>query len=256
MSEQKSKNSLKGKKKGEENEEQKKEEPIDELAYLKEMRITIRKDASVRSGLYDSFLKRVRKNFHVIMNFTPSGNNFREKMDKHKNLMVNSTMIWIQNLQMNDLEEIGHKVFVEKYNEEIEKRPRDPKVPEQEDTYNKDREKSLNPKILKAVSLMYLAAIDMGKKYHEEHGHIAYFTPVFFLRTFRMFTKLLDERKNNVVEIQARYDKGLDKIKETIDEVKRYSKKLREKAPIMQEKQRKLVEVVVDIEEEYQKLRI
>lgn len=38
--------------------------------------------------------------------------------------------------------------------------------------------------------------------------------------------------------------------------MKRYSKKLREKAPIMQEKQRKLVEVVVDIEEEFQKLRI
>ena len=194
-------NSLKGKKKGEESTEQKKEEPVDELMFLKEMRAKVKNDSNIRSNLYDSFLKRVRKNFHVIMNFTPSGQNFREKMDRHKNLMVNSTMIWIQNLQMVDLEEIGHKIFVEKYNEEIDKRPRDPKVPEQEDDYNKDREKALNPKILKAVSLMYLAAIDMGKKYHEEHGHVAYFTPVFFLRTFRMFTKLLDERKNNVVEI-------------------------------------------------------
>ena len=201
MSEAKSMNSLKGKKKGEESTEQKKEEPVDELMFLKEMRAKVKNDSNIRSNLYDSFLKRVRKNFHVIMNFTPSGQNFREKMDKHKNLMVNSTMIWIQNLQMVDLEEIGHKLFVEKYNEEIDKRPRDPKVPEQEDDYNKDREKALNPKILKAVSLMYLAAIDMGKKYHEEHGHVAYFTPVFFLRTFRMFTKLLDERKNNVVEI-------------------------------------------------------
>jgi len=39
-------------------------------------------------------------------------------------------------------------------------------------------------------------------------------------------------------------------------EVKAYGEKLREKTPIMQEKQRKLVEVVVDIEEQYQKVRL
>ena len=37
-------------------------------------------------------------------------------------------------------------------------------------------------------------------------------------------------------------------------EVKAYGNKLREKTPVMQEKQRKLVEVVVDIEEQYQKI--
>ena len=39
-------------------------------------------------------------------------------------------------------------------------------------------------------------------------------------------------------------------------EVKAYGNKLREKTPVMQEKQRKLVEVVVDIEEQYQKIRL
>lgn len=39
-------------------------------------------------------------------------------------------------------------------------------------------------------------------------------------------------------------------------EVQYYSTKLRKKAPILQEKQRKLVEVVVDIEEEYQKINL
>ena len=39
-------------------------------------------------------------------------------------------------------------------------------------------------------------------------------------------------------------------------EVQYYSTKLRKKAPILQEKQRKLVEVVVDIEEEYQKVNL
>ena len=59
-----------------------------------------------------------------------------------------------------------------------------------------------------------------------------------------------------MVEIQKRYDKGLEKIKTTMAEVQYYSTKLRKKAPILQEKQRKLVEVVVDIEEEYQKVNL
>ena len=172
-------------------------------------------------------------------------------MDRHKQLMINSQMIWIQNLEMNDLQQVGQKIFVEKYNEEVDKRPKDPKVPEQEDRYNKDREKERSPKVLKAVSLMYLAACEMGKRYHEQHKHVLYFTPVFFIRTFRVFTRLLEERKHNVEEIQRRYDKGLEKIKETMAEVRDFSNKLRSKTPLLQEKQRKLVEVVVDIEEEY-----
>ena len=122
--------------------------------------------------------------------------------------------------------------------------------------YNKEKEKALNPKILDAVGQMYLATCDVAKRFHEEHKHILYFTPVFFLRTFRTFISLLESRKNNVVEIQKRYDKGLEKIKTTMAEVQYYSTKLRKKAPILQEKQRKLVEVVVDIEEEYQKVNL
>ena len=59
----------------------------------------------------------------------------------------------------------------------------------------------MNPKILKAVCLMFMATQELSKKYIEEHSHILYFTPVFFIRTFRIFTRLLDERKHNVVEI-------------------------------------------------------
>ena len=122
---------------------------------------------------------------------------------------------------------------MEKYDEQIDKRARDPKTPEQEDLYNKEKEKALNPKVLDAVCRMYQATCDMGKRYHEEHGHILYFTPVFFIRTFREVTRLLEERKINVVEIQNRYNKGLEKLKVTMKEVKHYASKLREKTPIM-----------------------
>lgn len=70
---------------------------------------------------------------------------------------------------------------------------------------------------------MYLAVNDMAKKYNEEFKHILYFTPVFFMRTFRTFTSLLEERKKNVVQIQKRYNKGLKRIKKCMRNVKAYS---------------------------------
>jgi hypothetical protein len=41
------------------------------------------------------------------------------------------------------------------------------------------------------------------------------------------------------------------KIKETMDAVKWYLDRLRKKTPVLQEQQRKLVAIVVDIEEEF-----
>lgn len=75
--------------------EEEKEEVVDELAFLKAQRNIVKNNAETRNRLYDIFLKRVRKNFHLIFNFTPSGYDFREKMDRHKQLMINSQMIWI-----------------------------------------------------------------------------------------------------------------------------------------------------------------
>ena len=61
---------------------------------------------------------------------------------------------------------------MEKYNEEIEKRPKEDKnMPDGEHEYILEREKALNPKILKAVSLMYLAANEMSKRYVETFKH-------------------------------------------------------------------------------------
>ena len=114
----------------------------------------------------------------------------------------------------------------------------------------------MNPKILKAVSLMYLATNEMSKKYVEEFKHHLYFTPVFFLRTFRTFTHLLDERKKNVVEIQKRYDKGLKRIKKCMKNVKVYAAELRSKTPILQADKEKVISALVEIEESYNKLNI
>ena len=43
-----------------------------------------------RSEMYKLLMKTVRKNFKVVLNFSPSGDNFRTKVEKYKVLMMSS----------------------------------------------------------------------------------------------------------------------------------------------------------------------
>ena len=61
-----------------------------DLDGTNEHREKLASDAKTRNEFYYSFLRRVRKNFKLIFNFTPSGYDFREKMEHHKGLMMNS----------------------------------------------------------------------------------------------------------------------------------------------------------------------
>lgn len=103
-------------------------------------------------------------------------------MERHKQLMICSQMIWIQNLQEEDLNAIGNIVFVQKIlkaQEEKAKQLQDNGAGgakgrngevEQQNTSAYDIQKSLqlNKKILKAVTSIYLDTIRFAKKYQDE----------------------------------------------------------------------------------------
>jgi P-loop containing dynein motor region D4 len=56
---------------------------------------------------------RIKKNMQFIIQFTPTGQNFREKMQRNPELILNSQLVWIQNLASESLMVIGKKLFLE-----------------------------------------------------------------------------------------------------------------------------------------------
>ena len=62
-------------------------------------------------------------------------------------------------------------------------------------SYQLKKTKELNEKILQAVIQMYLETCKVAKRFKEDHHHTLYFTPVFFMRTFKTYRSLLKERK-------------------------------------------------------------
>jgi len=65
----------------------------------------------VQAELYKTFLNRVKNNFHVVLQYTPTGANFREKITKHKELLYLTTMVFMNDLPAVELESLGRGFF-------------------------------------------------------------------------------------------------------------------------------------------------
>ena len=76
--------------------------------------------------------------------------------------------------------------------------------------------------MLRALVDVFLQTKKISKFYLKEQDHALYFTPVFYFRSFMTFSRLLSERKGNVADIQDRYANGLNKIKETIEQIQNF----------------------------------
>ena len=170
--------------------------------------------------MYKQMTQRIAKNLRFVIHFTPSGQSLREKMQNHSQLMHNSQIMWVQHLKEADLLEVGEKTFVGPMEEEmraelIRDTTRDPRLDEIK--VKKSRDANMN--VLKAFVDTYQLVIKFSRKYEEKNKHILYFTPQFFLRSLQVYRKLLKVREHNVTETQNRFEKGLDKLKETLQKV-------------------------------------
>jgi hypothetical protein len=112
----------------------------------------INENAVLSNALNNQLLMRVKKNMHFMLTFTPSGQNFRQKMQQNQGLMTNAQIIFIQNLTSDCLWQIGEQSFLPKMEEEAqfklhEDKNRDTRL----DQYNLSVARDTNEKVLKAM---------------------------------------------------------------------------------------------------------
>lgn len=56
-------------------------------------------------------MNRVRANFHVILQYSPTGGHFREKLAKHSDLLFQAQMVFVNDLPAEELEALGRGFF-------------------------------------------------------------------------------------------------------------------------------------------------
>jgi len=60
-----------------------------------------------QAEMYKIVLNRIKTRFHLVLQYSPSGGNFRQKICKHKELMYLSQMIFMNDLPKCELEQLG-----------------------------------------------------------------------------------------------------------------------------------------------------
>ena len=200
-------------------------------------------------------MNRVKRNFHLVLQYTPTGGRFREKLLKHQELLYHAQMIFMTELPGPELEALGRGFFKLEHEKALHKAIVDgsgvPKISQYSVTNDKDSQE----RVLRCIVKIYLQAQEMTKKLAEKKGQILYLTPTMFLRVFNCYKKLLKERQVVVKDISARYDAGLEKIRQTQDAIYRYHEELERRSPVLQEKQRVLMRRINEIEEELSKIK-
>jgi hypothetical protein len=65
----------------------------------------------IQAGLYEAFLNRVRDSFHLVLQYSPTGSNFREKIAKHKELLYLCSVVFTTDLPSSELANLGKGFF-------------------------------------------------------------------------------------------------------------------------------------------------
>lgn len=157
----------------------------------------------------------------MVLQYTPTGGNFREKISKHKQLLYLSQMTFFSDLPAPELESLGRGFFLLEQKKAEDKAIVENKNPKT-NQYSMTDDKDSKDRVLRCIVKMYLQAQEMTKRFAEDQGQILYMTPTMFLRVFNTYKKLLKERQVVVKDISSRYEAGLEKIRQTQDAIYRY----------------------------------
>lgn len=76
----------------------------------------------LQGELYRIFLNRIRYNFHLVLQYSPSGSNFKEKITRHPELLYYSQVLFMRDLAAPELENLGVSFLKKQAQMELEKR--------------------------------------------------------------------------------------------------------------------------------------
>ena len=120
-----------------------------------------------------------------------------------------------------------HKIDSSSKESQIQDTDRDTRY----DDYQQVLLQNTHQKVLNAFVLIFQMTLKVGKMYADEHRHQINFTPVQFTHAFTTYSKLLEEREANVEKIRKRYTEGAHTLRNSIDALNAYVKKLTDHSP-------------------------
>ena len=75
----------------------------------------------IQAEMYKYWMNRVKFNFHLVLQYSPTGSNFKQKILKHKELLSLSEMLFMRELPSAELEQLGVAFIEDEKEQELQK---------------------------------------------------------------------------------------------------------------------------------------
>ncbi len=159
----------------------------------------------------DYFIERTRENLHVILAMSPIGGAIRERIRNFPSLVNCCTIDWFTAWPAEALEAVADRFLQEA---------------------NLDTEKG---SIIKMCKMIHTDVQSLSGVYQEQDKRYNYVTPTSYLELIQTYKDLLRSQRSKVLTAKLGYDKGIEKLLFTANEVHKMQQDLNEKQPILEE---------------------
>lgn len=150
------------------------------------------------------FSQRCRENLKIVLNFTPSGANLRQRVRDYKQLVNCSTVIWMDNWPSEGYKEVAEILLPVREATLVSAGRSDNQL----FSLNRDE-------VLEIAMKIHMDAIKLAKQYFFETQHFLHITPHLFSDFLNAYKQLFNEKRMNLNDMRKRYETGLDRLQRT-----------------------------------------
>ena len=175
--------------------------------------------------LFALFQERCRNNIHVMLAFSPIGEDFRRRLRMFPSIVNCTTIDWFLPWPKDALSSVAHH-FLE-----------DVDLPERDG-------------IVSICVDMQQRVRNLTKKYLEELRKYYYVTPTSYLELIKTFKDLLDKKRDEIGSVINKFRKGLDQLENAQTEVAKLQEELTILGPQLEQSQKETNALLVDLEKQ------
>ena len=208
--------------------------PIDERMQIQErVRVAAKRagrhelhSSGTQEELEDYFIERTRAHLHIVLAMSPVGNALRDRIRNFPSLVNCCTIDWFMRWPDEALEAVCDKILVDA------------------DLFPEQRRQ-----VARACRVLHRRAIDMSALMERQRRHI-YVTPTSYLELLRTYKMLLGMEREKTLRLRAGYQRGVQKLLATAEEVQKMRQDLNEKQPRLEQMTVETDLLVLQIEKE------
>ena len=175
--------------------------------------------------LFELFKDRCRNNIHVMLAFSPIGEDFKRRLRMFPSVVNCTTIDWFLPWPKDALSSVAHHFL-----EDIDLPQRDG--------------------IVKVCVDMQQRVRNLTQRYYEELRKYYYVTPTSYLELIKIFKTLLEKKRDEISSIINKFKRGLEQLRNAQAEVSRLEVELTELGPQLEQSQKETNLLLVDLEKQ------